>query len=92
VWGKHPAEMAKKTVVSRARKMWPVAIYADGLGDAEEAGEVRVIGLAPQPAAIAHDPETGKVLDDAPRALPQPAPAPQRGQSRRLAALVSNRT
>jgi recombination protein RecT len=89
VWGQHFDQMAAKTVVSRARKTWPVAISADGLGDGEETGEVRVVGLAPTPTAIAHDPDTGEVLGETPRALPQPAPAPQRGQSRRLAALVS---
>lgn len=86
VWGKHHDQMAAKTVVSRARKTWPVAISADGLGDGEEAGDVRIVGLAPTPTAIAHDPETGEVIE----ATAQPAPTPQRGQSRRLAALVSS--
>lgn len=89
VWGKHHDQMCAKTVVSRARKTWPVAISADGLSDGEDAEEVRVVGLDQTPTAIAHDPNTGEVLGEAPRALPQPAPAPQRGQSRRLAALVS---
>jgi len=90
VWGQHFDAMARKTVVSKARKSWPVAINGDGAD--LDGDEVRVVGLAPAPTAIAHDPETGEVLDDAPRALPQPAPAPQRGQSRRLAALVSTRS
>jgi phage RecT family recombinase len=88
VWGQHFDQMAAKTVVSRARKTWPVAISVDGLGDGEEVGDARIVGFAPTPTAIAHNPETGEVVDDA--AQPVPAPAPQRGQSRRLAALVSS--
>jgi recombination protein RecT len=88
VWGQHFDAMARKTVVSRARKSWPVAINGDGADlDGED---VRIVGLAPTPTAIAHDPETGEVLETT--AQPAPAPAPARGQSRRLAALVSSRT
>lgn len=83
VWGKHPQEMAKKTVVSRARKTWPVAITAEG---ADDDSDVRIVGLAPAPAAI--------TADAPPPALPAPdvqVEPQRRRQAPRLAAALQGR-
>jgi recombination protein RecT len=89
VWGKHPAEMAKKTVVSRARKTWPVAIVADGIDDDSD---VRVVGLASTPPAIAEDQApTPLPAPESSEAPPAPAEAPRRRQAPRLAAALQSR-
>jgi phage RecT family recombinase len=89
VWGKHPAEMAKKTVVSRARKTWPVAIVAEGVDDDTD---VRVVGLAPTPPAIASDQTSTSLPAPEPsEAPPAPVEAPRRRQAPRLAAALQSR-
>jgi recombination protein RecT len=87
VWGKHPAEMSKKTVVSRARKTWPVAIAAEGIDDD---GDVRVVGLASTPPAISVD-ATPPALpaSDSPDAQAEPQ---RRRQAPRLAAALQSRS
>lgn len=79
VWGRHPQEMAKKTVVSRARKTWPVAIAAEG---ADDDSDVRIVGLDPAPAAI---------TADAPAPALPVVEAPRRRQAPRLAAALQRR-
>jgi recombination protein RecT len=89
VWGKHPAEMAKKTVVSRARKTWPVAIVAEGIDDDSD---VRIVGITPTPTAIAADqaPTQLPALEPA-EAPPASVEAPRRRQAPSLAAALQSR-
>jgi recombination protein RecT len=90
VWGKHPAEMAKKTVVSRARKTWPVAITAEG---ADDESDVRIVGLAATPTAIAADQAPAPLpAPESSESPPAPVEAPRRRQAPRLAAALQSRS
>lgn len=67
VWGQHYDAMAKKTVLNKAAKSWPVSVIDDLYNDPEYIdAEVVRPDVTPVQQQISHDPETGEVLDQQP--------------------------
>jgi recombination protein RecT len=58
MWNETPAEMAKKTVIHRASKQWPITIPGGGDGD-DDRGEILDHSPAPRPVMRDVTPGTG---------------------------------
>lgn len=90
-WGTEPHVMGQKSCIVRLLRTLPSAVIGEDveisdLGPAGRVIDATAEDATPAPRQVAHDPDTGEVLEA------RPQPAPQRGQSRRLAALVSTRS